>query len=409
MVRRSLRILLAATVALTGCNALLDVKDIYFDPNAGAPGTPDGSTDGATTSEGSTPEGGTDSASCAADLTKDKLNCGRCGHSCLGGECTAGKCQGLELGAIADVPLFHVVASDQHVFASTRITLSNQVGGIWREAKTGGTPELYANIRYAEAMAILGDKLYFVVDDNPANGTDAFGGLYSCPLTGTAPCTPTLIAASKDSRAITVDTNRVLYGDDGVGKGLMLYVPPAAPTVFRADYGFASNYYVEGNTAFYSVTIQNGPPQQAKVIEIFADGGNNEKYRYESDTADDGQLLGSPASLLFTAYDFSGTTGGVVRRIPRAGAAPCDLGGTTNKRPFGIHADANRVYWANQGDGPAEPYTNGSIVSCDQAGCCTTPDVMWTGDGQPSAVTGDANAVYFVTYATGAIWKIAKP
>ena len=36
MVRRPLRWLLAATLALTGCSALLDVKDIYFDPSPGA-------------------------------------------------------------------------------------------------------------------------------------------------------------------------------------------------------------------------------------------------------------------------------------------------------------------------------------------------------------------------------------
>jgi hypothetical protein len=34
---------------------------------------------------------------------------------------------------------------------------------------------------------------------------------------------------------------------------------------------------------------------------------------------------------------------------------------------------------------------------------------MWTGDGQPEGVTGDADAIYFVTYVKGSLWKIAKP
>ena len=34
---------------------------------------------------------------------------------------------------------------------------------------------------------------------------------------------------------------------------------------------------------------------------------------------------------------------------------------------------------------------------------------MWTGDGQPEGITGDADAIYFVTRTKGSIWKIAKP
>jgi hypothetical protein len=39
---------------------------------------------------GGTPDGG---GSCRADLTTDRLNCGACGHSCLGGECLKSRCQ----------------------------------------------------------------------------------------------------------------------------------------------------------------------------------------------------------------------------------------------------------------------------------------------------------------------------
>lgn len=408
--RRTLRILLATTIALGGCNALLDVKDIYFDPNAGAVG-PDGSTDAPTTGEAAAPDGGTDSATCAADLMTSPKNCGRCGHDCLAGTCTAGKCQAAQIAAIPNAPLFNMAVSDQYVFVSTRITLSPQTGGLWRVAKSGGTPDLYVDLPYAEQMAILGDKLYFVVDDSPASGGNGqTGGLYSCPLSGASPCMPTLVASASSPGGIAVDQGRVFYGDGDTGKGLMVYAPPAAPTVFRAGFGFAPNYVVDGNEAFYSVTITpSSPPNMAKVFHALTDGGVDELYRYESDTADDGRLIGTPSALLFTAYDFSATTGGVVRRIARDGGTPCSYGAAGNKRPYGVHADGKRVYWANQGDGLAEPYTNGSIASCDEASCCTVPDVLWTGNGQPAAVAGDADALYFATYATGTIWKIAKP
>ncbi len=72
-------------------------------PACGAPGTP--CCAGAACSGGSTCNAGT--CACAADKTTcgsacvdtlaDPLNCGRCGHDCVGGACTGGKCQAITL------------------------------------------------------------------------------------------------------------------------------------------------------------------------------------------------------------------------------------------------------------------------------------------------------------------------
>jgi hypothetical protein len=217
-----------------------------------------------------------------------------------------------------------------------------------------------------------------------------------------------LIAAGTSIYGLSLDKTRIYYTDDTTGKGMMVYEPPQAPKVFRADYGFSGSIFVDGNDAYYSVTITD-TPYRAKVFFIDPDAGATEKYFYESATAEDGRLIGDKNALLFTAYDFANTSAGIVRRIPRNGSAPCNVGGTGQKRPYGIYADTDRIYWANQGEGATLPFTKGSVVSCEQAGCCTTPEVMWAGDGHPTGVTGDADAIYFVTHATGAIWKIAKP
>ncbi|MDB4938839.1 MAG: hypothetical protein JWP87_5811, partial [Labilithrix sp.] len=107
-------------------------------------------------------------------------------------------------------------------------------------------------------------------------------------------------------------------------------------------------------------------------------------------------------------YDFGQPGGGVVRRMSRGGVGGCDLGGSGNARPYGVYADAMHVYWVNQGGGEAAQYTDGSVVSCEQAGCCVAPEVLWTGPS-PTGITGDADAIYFVMSTTGAIMKIAKP
>jgi hypothetical protein len=194
----------------------------------------------------------------------------------------------------------------------------------------------------------------------------------------------------------------------------MSFTPPGPPVIVipndgTAGFGGSNNLYVDGNAVFLTTTVAGPPLNNARVFQALPDGGIQDVYTYASANAVDGELLGSPDELLFSAFDYTGTTGGVVRRLPRSGAAACDLGATTNLRPLGLYTDATRVYWVNQGAGATAPFMGGSVVTCARAGCCTTPDVLWTGTG-PKAITGDDAALYFVTSnGTASVRKIAKP
>lgn len=409
MTNSTARSTFATLLALTACNALIDVKDLQLVPEGALTG--DGAAgDGATGGDGAAGDASADAAPCNADTTKDPTNCGRCGHDCGKGTCAAGKCTAFELASITNAPLDFVVAAGSYVFVSTRIASSTETGGIWRVPKGGGAAEPFVSFRYAEQMAVLGDTLYFVVYDDPSNGSTAYGGLWSCPVAGPAPCTPDLIAAGTKTRAMTVDQGKIFYGDRTAGNGLMVYAPPSAPTVFRGSYGFGSEYVVDGAAAFYSVPVVN-TSARATVFEIASDAtGVTERGYYQTARADDGRLIGNGSALFFTAFDVGGTTGGVVRRIPRGGAlTPCDYGGAGNLRPDGVYVDASRIYWMNQGDGAEAPYTNGSLATCDLAGCCATPEILWAGQGQPTGITGDATTLYFVTHAGRSVFAIAKP
>ena len=404
--------MLASGVALTGCSALIGVNDIYVSGETEGGAAADSARDSTFTDSDLQSDGGAETGPCVADLQNDVKNCGRCGHDCRGGTCAAGKCQAVELAVVANAPFNHIVVSTQHVFVSTQINLTTEVGGLWRVPKSGGGAELYvpASFRYAEQMAIVGDTLYFTVDDEPTNGTTQFGGFYSCPVIGSAPCAPTLLASADSPGGVTTDRGRVFYSDDATGKGWMVYTPGGgAPTVFIDGYGPLSSMFVDGTSAFYSYTTFTSP-QRARLIEAYADGGIVERYNYESPTAEDGVLLGSPNALLFTAYDFANTSEGVVRRIPRNGTVlPCSYGGVTNKRPYGLYFDANRIFWTNQGEGAAGSFAGGGVLACDLAGCCAAADELWSGTGQPTALTGDADAVYWVTRSGSGVWKVAKP
>jgi hypothetical protein len=153
------------------------------------------------------------------------------------------------------------------------------------------------------------------------------------------------------------------------------------------------------------------PPFAARLSELAASGADTALATYTSQSAVAGLLTGTTDALFFTAYDGDGATaGGVVRRAPRTNTnLPCDYGGLGNARPYGLVTDPARVYWTNQGAGVAAPYTAGSVASCPLAGCCTSPEILWAHGDQPAGLAADAEALYFVTNATGFVFKLAKP
>jgi hypothetical protein len=264
-------------------------------------------------------------------------------------------------------------------------------------------------------MAVLGDTLYFVSDDGLLDDAGATGGFYSCDLTKPAPCTPTLIAPAESPAALSITTDgKIYYTDarDPAPGGIMQYAPGSQPTVFRSDFGFVPKLYVSAGRAYYGVTLLFADPQYAVFFEALTDGGVTEVGRYtKKDQASEGLIIGAGDALFYSAYDYQSSTGGKVSRISvpgSVGVAACDFGGTTNKRPYGLFVDTTNLYWTNQGD-PDAPWDNGTIATCALDGCCATPNVLWTGSGEPVAIVGDATGLYWATYRSGQIWKVAKP
>lgn len=406
-------LVLAMGGALLGCSALLGVRDdVFFDENAeGGASTSSGGASSGTTSSGGTDDGGSDApVTCNADLQTSKDHCGRCGHSCGGGDCVAGKCKPIQIGGISQAPLNYVVTSQDHVFVSTVTALTTQKGGIWRIPKGGGTAEQYVMLEEAQQMAILGDKLFFIVEEPAGDGApDQAGGLYSCPLTGGAPCQPSRIVAAENPSAVAVDGTRVVFNDDSVGQ--RAFDTANSQTNTLSD-KLGYNLYVDGTSIWYNFTFFGSTTNTARTLEILPDGSAEIRHEFTKSEVGAGQIFGTKDAVYIAAYQWEGAeTGGVVHRQPRAGSSvlPCDFGGqTTNKRPYGVTVDATRIYWTNMGGGNTKPFTGGEMMTCELSSCCTQGEVMWTGDGEPGGITTDQNFVYWVL-EDGNVWKVAKP
>lgn len=409
-----LRIAICISAGLMGCAGLIGVPDLELDEN---PLTGEDASARPETSTPPPPPPPDASETCVADLQTDPKHCGRCGHDCLGGACQAGVCKATSVGTVANAPIQNIVSHGAYIYVSTYINFTYEDGGIWKIAKDTGTPVPFVTQRYAGQMAVIGDTLYFINYDSIANGTDQFGGLWSCDLNGPTPCVPTLIKAEDEPGSLVVSNGKLYYG----AEDLYEVAPPfTTPTVFRAGYGFSPISYVDGPDAFYMATIF--AQYRSKVFQIAQDASTADELSfYEgslisgSNKADpsSGTLLGNANALFFTAFDFNDPplTGGVVRRIPKPGAlgaTACDFGGIKNKRPDGLHVDDANVYWTNRGQ-PASPWADGSLAYCSLTGCCADPTIMWEGTGEPSPLTGDDKALYWAALRTGNVYKIAKP
>jgi hypothetical protein len=383
--------------------------DVFFDESAEGGASSTSSSGAASSSSGGTGDGGPDAPiTCNDDLQISKEHCGRCGHGCGGGECASGKCQAIQISTVGGAPLWFIEASADYVFVSTITTLVTEQGGIWRVPKNGGQAEKYADLFDAEAMRVVGDKLWFVVADTPGDGgPDQQGGLWTCPIVGAAPCQPTRVVEGDRSDAIAVDGTRILFNDRAIGT--RAFDTSNSQTATLND-KVPWYMYADGAQFFYNFTYSASQPYSARTLEAFPDGGTIVRHEYIKNNASAGTLVGTKDAIYVAALEFQTTTGGVVHRYPRTqGGLPCDYAGNANKRPYGITVDAERIYWTNLGEGATQPFTGGSVATCDLAGCCTTPETLWTGDGMPRGITNDAAFLYWVTKGTGGVWKVAKP
>ena len=100
------------------------------------------------------------------DLAKtdsDPDHCGSCGHSCLGGGCSAGKCQPILIGADPAQAIFSVAVSDRHVvWMTTTAANGNGAGSLAICPKEGcgaAGPKVLAQ-RNAGNVAADGANIY---------------------------------------------------------------------------------------------------------------------------------------------------------------------------------------------------------------------------------------------------------
>jgi hypothetical protein len=176
---RRLSFAIAAFVALAAFHCA------SFQEGADAPiaGGPDGATDGPPSSGGG--DAG-DEASCGTpDFATDRKHCGRCNHSCAGGDCVGGVCQPFLLMKAAAVG--EIARSGTRIFVEVPTPQGKSTIVACPRNGCGSSPEpVIDEIADVRSMIFTDGRLYFTTYDSAS----AVNTLESCEPTS---CKSTLV------------------------------------------------------------------------------------------------------------------------------------------------------------------------------------------------------------------------
>jgi len=378
------------------CNAIIGTRDLTYDANAGTEAGADAGIDAAgladapvpTPDTGVTDTGVTDTgtdtgsdAGCVADLSTSPDHCGACGHSCLGGACTAGVCKPVAVASGSDIRQLIEHGSNVYWVDATAGTVS-------RAAKPGGAAgtTVLGNVDLPTSLVTIGANLY-------VGGRD---GVSVCPI---ATCQGNLTSASS--------TGVVALGTDGVKLFAATYysfeivrfdgaAPTLTPVVLddptqpgdvAADATYA--YYTSQST--YAMRVKHDGTGRGTI------GGANSSGYYP-------RILNSAARVYWTqpqeniegsiaSWD-KGT--GTALTIANAGFVPGRMA-----------LDATHLYWVTFGRGdPAEGSLRRCKLPCDGSPGQTAQTLV-SGLGSGRGVAVDATAIHYASDTT--VYRLAKP
>ena len=283
--------------------------------------------------------------SCEVDPAANPDNCGRCGHSCLGGACAGGRCAPVALAS--QVQTFDLAVDGDTLFA----TAGGSVGSI---PKAGGTFALLAPASNAVLnLAIAGGRIYWGAFAR--SSFPGFDSILSMPLAGGTP-------QSEREDA---------------------YYPC----------GFASN----GTDLFWQEyeqrRIYKRPIAGGEAVALLEVGK--------------GCAVAADASLVVwvDVGDPLSATGRVLSATPAAFAAGGPIVTVVERQfePQDVALTADHIYWVEHGD-YYEVYKNGILKRIPRAGGSAEwlIENLWG----PVALAVDASHVYLLEQGNDRVWRL---
>jgi hypothetical protein len=312
--------------------------------------------------------GAAGTAGCGNTQT-DPVNCGSCGHDCLGGDCVLGKCQRIVLATGQTGPEYPVVDAT-HVYWTNASSVA-------RVAKTGGAVETLDQIgSQNEGLAVDATHAFF------ADRVGHF--IYRVPKAGG---TATPIAQNQSvPQTVGLDAQYVYWASNG--DGAIRRVLKGGGTVEDLDTNQTGAYAlaVDGTDVFWALTsgeVRKLSTASCCAVTPLASGVGAGVFSLAVDT---------------THVYWVSQSGSNVNRVARGG-------GTTEEVAVviggdGIALDATHAY-VGQDANPGTVHRMLKQVGALAEGYVTNQD-------HPRGVAVDATAIYWANTDEGAIYKLAK-
>lgn len=375
-------VLLGTAAFVTACGALLDAKDIYLDVDGGGSRV---DRDAVAPADGS----GVTPGPCG-DTTSSPTNCGRCGHSCLGGACVESTCQPVAL--VSGISAHDVAVDDAHVYWTERTGAAMQADKDGRAVIELG---LAANSEIV-GLGVDAAHVYWTSRDEVIFRC-AIGGCGKNPDVVTKG-NPFMIGAAVDATSVywieAARPSRIMKvsktGTSGVGTEL-------AVSDSDSSYQF---YGIAADADFVYWTATDG-----RLRRVSKDGGS---------VTEVGRGIGAGSAVTvagpnvyWTSSDGFGRGLGRVNVAPKDGSGPTRALAVAQTAPNGVVVDGASIYWLNalgEADG------DGAVMTCAIDEC--SPRTLAAGQPYPLVIAVDAMAIYWTNFDPsghrGGVMKLAK-
>jgi hypothetical protein len=328
-------------------------------------------------------------------LGEDSLNCGSCGHSCLGGPCASGKCQPLQLYSGDDATSAYAVDS-QFVYVIRQKGNTGTLRVISRMSKVDGSgfKDIWATDigPYNAGLFVVNGVIYWSGEND----------IMGCPAPDCSGGPQVKVANQRtvyDSNIFSNDANGQLYwvADDATvtkQRNLMrLGGPtPLATTMDDFRYGTADDsfVYVQEADNLVRIALQNG------TRTAFGAGqfpkANSSKVVFTTSP-----ILPSGGSSLSVWSVLKSPLGSARMLVGDYGTSYVVWGG--------LVTDEQKAYWMIYAEDKNGGPDGAFIFECSLSGCGNNPTVLAKGNYPLGILKTDGQSLYM---SGGGVYKLAK-
>jgi hypothetical protein len=367
---------LGTVLALVGCGG--------EDSSGGTGGaTATGGMGGAGATGGGGASGGSaGTASCAADLTSDPDNCGACGTSCFGGNCTNGKCSPVALSTSGTPTAIAVNGS--------AVFWGDSNGLVSRRDLPQGEPKTVATSDgYVSGLVLDASNAYWTSSNMIS--------VYQVPLAGGS--LVTLFDSGMNSPSGIAVTGTEVYVSQNGWPGSIQKIPIGGGTLsFVVAASWVPKLLIEGDAMFW-ISYDYTKPEASAVTRMSLTGGAPQNL-----ATDIGYVTALAIDATY-AYWVDGS-GGTVSRVPKAGGSPTTLAsGFQSLRGVAVSGDEVFVTQQGSGSGPV-----GSVLRLPASG--GDPTVIALDQHNPTEIVATAAGVFWINQGSqgsgGAVMAMGK-